>query len=444
MAVGYVSQPLESWGRVVRTPQLLARPSHADELADLLGQASAEARPVLGVGLGRSYGDSGLNPGGGAISLRGLDRFIAFDAEQGVLRAEGGVSLDEILRLVVPHGWFLPTTPGTRFVTLGGAIANDVHGKNHHRAGSFGRHVRRMGLLRSDRGMLEISPADAPDLFHATLGGLGLTGLVVWAEIALVPIASSFLDQQALPFADLREFFALSAESEAAFEHVSSWVDCTADGRSLGRGVMFRANWSALGGLPLHPARPRLSIPVEAPAGLMNGLTLKAFNAAYLVRQRLGPATTRAHYSSAFHPLDTIGGWNRLYGPRGFYQHQFVVPPSSQEQAVAEVLHTIAASGQGSFLAVLKTLGPAQSGGLVSFHGPGTSLALDFPNRGAATLALLDRLDQIVVAAGGRVYPAKDGRMSAAVFQAGYPRWPELERQRDPLFSSGFWRRVTQ
>jgi len=444
MAVDYVLQPLESWGRVIRASEALARPSHADELAGLLDKARTEESPVLGVGLHRSYGDSGLNPGGRAISLRGLDRFIAFDSELGILRAEAGVSLDEILRLIVPHGWFLPTTPGTRLVTLGGAIANDVHGKNHHRAGSFGRHVRRIGLLRSDRGMLELSPADSPDIFNATLGGLGLTGLVTWAEIGLVPIASSFLDQQALPFADLHEFFALSAESEAAFEHVSSWVDCTAQGRSLGRGVMFRANWSAIGGLPPHSAKPRLSIPVEAPAGLMNGLTLRAFNAAYLARHRLGAAAARVHYSAAFHPLDAIGGWNRLYGPRGFYQHQFVVPPDRQEQAVAEVLRTIAASGQGSFLAVLKTLGPAQSGGLVSFHGPGTSLALDFPNRGSATLALLERLDEIVVASGGRIYPAKDGRMSAAVFQAGYPRWPELERLRDPLFSSGFWRRVTQ
>lgn len=267
---------------------------------------------------------------------------------------------------------------------------------------------------------------------------------MVWAEIALVPIASAFLDQQARPFSNLSEFFALSAESEAAFEHVSSWVDCTAGGASLGRGVMFRANWSAVGGLSLHQAKPRLGIPMEAPTGLMNGLTLRAFNAAYLARHRLGADTARVHYASGFHPFDAIGGWNRLYGARGFYQHQFVVPPDSQESAVAEVLSVIAASGQGSFLAVLKTLGPGQSGGLVSFHGPGTSLALDFPNRGAATLALLERLDQIVAAAGGRVYPAKDGRMSPAVFQAGYPLWRELERQRDPLFSSGFWRRVTQ
>jgi len=440
MVLSYHHETLEPWGRVLRAPHRVARPRHLDELAGLISEAPGQ---LLGVGLNRSYGDSGLNPEGAVIATRGLDRFIAFDPSSGILRAEAGVSLDEVLRLVVPRGWFLPATPGTRFVTLAGAVANDVHGKNHHLVGSFGRHVRRIGLLRSDRGLAELSPEVEPELFHATLGGLGLTGFIAWVEIALAPIPSSQVDEETLPFGSLDEFFRLTAESEASFEHISSWVDCTAKGASLGRGVMFRGRWAGAGGLRPHSPRQKLTVPATAPPGLMNALTLRALNTVYGAVQGLRRGTVRTHYANAFYPLDAIGSWNRLYGPAGFYQHQFMVPPQTQQDAMAEVLSTLAASGQGSFLAVMKSLGPLRSGGLVSFEGPGVSLALDFPNRGQATLDLLERLDRIVVAAGGKIYPAKDGRMSAATFQAGYPRWRELEARRDPHFSSRFWRRVT-
>lgn len=443
MALGAHEETFESWGRLTPGLQLIARPNHTRAALELIGRAKAENRQVLGVGLARAYGDSGTNSGGVMIGGRGLDRFIAFDAERGLLRAEAGVSLDEILRLIVPHGWFLPTTPGTRFVTLAGAIANDVHGKNHHKAGSFGRHVQRMGLVRSDLGLVEISPDERPDLFHATIGGLGLTGFMLWAEIALVPIASSVLRQQSVPFGDLDEFFALSEESHEGFEHVSSWIDCTARGANLGRGVLFRANWEDRGELTAHPAGQRVQIPIQAPPGLMNGLTLKALNTGYLAWQRLLAGERQVSYTSAFHPLDAVGHWNRLYGPRGFYQHQSMVPPQNERAALTEILKAISASGTGSFLAVLKTMGPLRSGGLISFEGPGTSLALDFPNKGADTLALLERLDAIVVEALGRIYPAKDARMSPAVFRAGYPRWEALEAERDQLFSSDFWRRIT-
>lgn len=440
----YFREPMESWGRVLRAQHEVARPSHIDQLPGLLTEAQASFHPVLGVGLNRSYGDSGLNPHGGVISARGLDRFIAFDPVSGVLRAEAGVSLGEIAQLTVPKGWFLPTTPGTSFVTLGGAIANDVHGKNHHRAGSFGCHVRRIGLLRSDMGWLDLDREGDPDLFHATLGGLGLTGLIGWAEIDLIPIGASQMLQESIPFDNLDAFFALSAQSEADFEHISAWIDCTATGDSLGRGVLFRANWQASGELRPAPAKPRISLPFEAPPGLMNSLTLKALNSAYLLAQTWGRGASELHYGSTLYPLDSVGGWNRLYGPRGFYQHQFVAPTSVQHAAMTEALQAIARSGQGSFLVVLKTLGPRRSGGLLSFHGPGASLALDFPNRGDTTLALMNRLDDIAVAAGGRIYPAKDGRMSPSAFKASYPNWETLEHRRDPLFSSHFWNRVTQ
>lgn len=443
MTVGYVDEVLEPWGRVTRRRHQVAHPRHRGEVAALVAAAAATGSSLLGVGLHRSYGDSGLNPEAKILDCRGLDRFMAFDVDLGLLRAESGVSLSEILRLIVPHGWFLPVTPGTLAVTLAGAIANDIHGKNHHRQGSFGRHVRRIGLVRSDLGVMELSPEEHPDIFQATLGGLGLTGLITWAEISLLPIVSSNMRQETLGFRNLAEFFRLNAESEDRFEHVSAWVDCTASKSNLGRGVLFRANWTDTGPLRPHRSGSRLTLPFEAPSWIMNPWSLMAANSAIRAREAVRSATQTLPYAAALYPLDAIGGWNRAYGAPGFYQHQCVIPPDTQEAAMTEVLRTISASGQGSFLSVLKALGPKSSGGLVSFHGPGASLALDFPNRGASTLALLERLDQIVVEAGGRIYPAKDGRMSGATFRAGYPRWAELERQRDPLFISSFWQRVT-
>jgi L-gulonolactone oxidase len=444
MSAAYVKQPYASWGRVIRRDHAVARPRYRDELPGLIAEAAGEPGGLLGAGLGRSYGDSGLNPQGRLICARALDRFIALDREQGVLRAEAGASLDDVLRLVTPHGWFLPTTPGTRFVTLGGAVANDVHGKNHHLAGAMGCHVRKIGLIRSDRGRLELSPDDEPELFFATLGGLGLTGFIEWVELQLVRAPSGLLDQEAVGFSGLDGYFDLVDDSNARFEHVAAWIDCSASGRALGRGVMFRANWSRDGEPIAPPNRMKLSIPLEAPGCLLNRFSVKAFNAGYYVRQSARPGLRKAPYAAVFYPLDAIGDWNRLYGAGGFFQHQCVLPPDAAREALRGMLGLIAAAGQGSFLAVLKSLGERDSGGLISFPRPGASLALDFPNRGQSTLELLARLDAIVQDAGGRIYPAKDGRMSAAQFRAGYPRWPKLEAARDPLFQSAFWRRVTQ
>lgn len=444
MSAAFVQQPYASWGRVIRRGHRVARPRYRDELAGLLAQARDEGATVLGAGLGRSYGDSGLDPQGRLICGRWLDRFIALDLETGVLRAEGGASLDAILQLIVPHGWFLPTTPGSRFVTLAGAVANDVHGKNHHRAGSLGRHVRRIGLLRSEGGLAELSPDQSPELFFATLGGLGLTGFIEWVELQLVRAPSGFLDQEAVGFSGLDGYFDLVNDSNARFEHVAAWIDCSASGGALGRGVMFRANWSAEGGLVPHGRRQTLRAPLDAPSFLLNRLSIKAFNALTYGLQSSKRGLRKTPYASVFYPLDSIGDWNRLYGPTGFYQHQSVAPPGAERETLREMLGVIAASGQGSFLAVLKSMGDQDSGGLISFPRLGASLALDFPNRGQRTLDLLERLDRIVMSAGGRIYPAKDGRMSAETFRAGYPRWQALEVLRDPLFQSAFWRRVTQ
>ena len=441
MSSTFHAEPYLSWGRVQRGDHLVARPQHRAELPGLLAEAASST--VLGGGLSRSYGDSGLDSDGRLISGRDLNRFISLDLETGILRGEAGLSLGEILQVSVPRGWFLPTTPGTRFVTLAGAVANDVHGKNHHVAGSLGCHVRKIGLIRSDRGRLELSPETEKALFEATLGGLGLTGFIEWVELQLVPVPSGFLDQEAVGFSGIDGYFDLLEDSHQRFEHVAAWIDCAATGRKLGRGVLFRANWSREGGWLAHSPRPKLSVPFEAPGWLLNPLSIKTFNVAYNDLYSSRPGIQRVAYASAFYPLDAIGGWNKLYGSRGFFQHQSVIPPGTERETLRKMLEAISASGQGSFLAVLKTMGDKRSAGVVSFPMAGASLALDFPNRGASTLALLERLDGLVSEADGRVYPAKDSRMSAAVFQKGFPRWNDLEALRDPLFLSAFWRRVT-
>jgi FAD/FMN-containing dehydrogenase len=378
------------------------------------------------------------------LDVRGLDRYIAFDPAAGVLRCEAGVLLAEILELTVPRGWFLPVTPGTKFVTVGGAIANDVHGKNHHRAGTFGRHVRRFELLRSDGARLHCSPNEHPDWYRSTIGGLGLTGVVLWAEIALKPIANPYVDVETIRFGNLDEFFRLSDESDRDFEYTVSWIDCLARGRSLGRGLFMRANHAAA----LCPERPtpprrRFAFPLEPPVSLVNGVTLKPFNALYYHRKRKRRQRTTVHYDPFFYPLDAIDHWNRLYGPSGFLQYQCVVPALDGRASIREILNRITAARSGSFLSVLKVFGDVSSPGILSFPRPGITLALDFPNRGRKTLALLESLDQVVREAGGAVYPAKDARMSGHSFKQYFPQWEILQRYRDPQFSSSFWRRVT-
>ena len=432
-----------SWGRVERGPQYVASPAFLEEAALLLQRATDAGLSVLAGGLGRSYGDSALNLGHAVIDTTRLDRVIAFDCDRGVLRAEAGLSLSETVRRVLPHGWFLPTTPGTRFVTLGGAVANDVHGKNHHQAGAFGCSVRRLGLIRSDRGLIELSPAEEPELFAATIGGLGLTGLIAWVEIQLAPVRSAYLDQETVAFPDLDGFFALSRESETAFEHTVAWVDCTRAGQRLGRGVFNRALWRNDGRLDTHDDERMLTLPVDLPNFALNPITLKLFNEQLYLRAPKGrPARSAQHYVPVFYPLDVVGRWNRLYGSRGFFQYQCQIPPDCSRDAVRELLQTIAKSGEGSFLAVLKTFGEKRSPGLLSFPSPGVTLALDFANKGDETYALLSRLDDITAAAGGRLYPAKDGRIPPAMFRAGYSNWERFSWSVDPAFSSSFWRRV--
>jgi FAD/FMN-containing dehydrogenase len=429
-----------SWGRSVRERQLVAAPRFRDELTALMSETTGESK--LATGLLRSYGDLCLNGAGALIDMRGLDRLISFEPETGVLCAEAGVSFSDILRLVVPKGWFLFTTPGTRFITLGGAIANDVHGKNHHKHGSFGRHVRRFGLLRSDRGRQVVTPYGDPALFSSTVGGLGLTGVVEWVEIQLVRIGSSYLDVETVPYAELDEYWPLMEASESAFEHTVAWIDCMSRGKNRGRGVVARANWCTDGVYAVHDDRSWKQVPFEAPSHVLNSFTLSAFNNAYYRLHSVAAGRRRQHYASFFYPLDGVRNWNRLYGQRGMLQYQCVVPRANQRDGIAALLDVITGSEQGSFLTVLKTFGALSSPGLMSFPREGATLALDFPFRGETTLKLLDRLDAIVVETGGALYPAKDGRMSAHLFRLSFPRWAQL--MKDPLMSSNFWRRAMQ
>ena len=430
-----------SWGRVLRAPHEVARPHFLDELHGLLQRGARHRNHVLASGLRRSYGDSNLNPDGALIDTTALDRLIAFDPATDVLEAEAGVPLRDVLAFAIPRGFFLPVTPGTKFVTLGGAVANDVHGKNHHRAGTFGRWVRGLTLLRSDGSSVDLTPDDESGLFAATIGGLGLTGVISRVALQLKPIAGSDMAAETIAFGNLREFFALSRESEESHEYSVSWIDCLAKGADLGRGLLTRANHVAGGRLAVDE-RQGPAIPVEAPEFLLNRFSIAAFNRLYYRRGARKAEAQTVSYDPYFYPLDGLRDWNRLYGHRGMYQYQSVVPPQVAEDATAEMLRIIAAAGTGSFLAVLKTFGDVPSPGLLSFPREGTTLALDFPNRGAETLALITRLDDVVREAGGRLYPAKDGRLPPDIFRSGCDQLGRFVEHIDPGISSAFRRRM--
>lgn len=431
----------ESWGRYPRVKARSVVPVLWTNDPPSFVEAQGSYLPF---GQGRSYGDSCLNEGGTLLDTQELRRFIAFDSETGLLSCEAGATFDEILDLIVPRGWFLPVSPGTRFVSVGGAIANDIHGKNHHRGGTFGRHVTRFELVRSNGARFLCSPEENAELFAATIGGLGLTGLILWAEFRLQKIDGPLIDVEKIRFANLDEFFQINVASDKEFAYTVAWIDCLARGKNLARGIFIRGNHAAATET-LRPARkPRtFSVPFEMPSFLLNGTTMKLFNEAYYGVQRGKSVKTTTHYEPFFYPLDAIRNWNRLYGSRGFFQYQCVVPHAEGEGAIREILERIARSGQGSFLSVLKTFGDRSSPGLLSFPKPGVTLALDFANQGFHTLRLLDELDGTVRQAKGAVYPAKDARMSAESFEAFYPNWRELSCLADPVFSSSFWRRVT-
>ncbi len=431
---------LQSWGRYPAVTQTGHACHWRAEVAKELD--ARKSTGTLPFGNGRSYGDSCLAASDHVLQIRPLDRFLSADWETGVIVAEAGVTLAEVTAIALPQGWFLPVSPGTQFATLGGAIANDVHGKNHHRRGTFGRYVRRFGLTRST-GQHDCSPSENAELFAATIGGLGLTGVIEWVELALMPVRSARIDSVSVRFENLAEFFALADELDPQHEYSVAWIDCLGTGSKAGRGVFTAGNHADDGDLRPKPTVD-LAIPFTPRFSLVNKLTLRAFNETYW---RLAPAQ-RARKTTGLqqflYPLDRIRDWNRLYGRKGFQQYQCVVPAAVAEPAITELLRAIAATGEGSFLAVLKRCGDLASPGLLSFPMQGTSLALDFPHHARLETVLFARLDAIVRKAGGRLYPAKDAHMLGADFRAAYPAWEKVEALRDPVLNSRFWQRVTQ
>lgn len=448
-----VSDNRRSWGRLPSSMNPVSKRIwwRDDPLA-------TEGEMFIARGNLRSYGDVADPVAGGTVAdLRRLDRFIEVDWENGILSAESGVTLEGIIRLVLPNGWFLPVTPGTASVTLGGAIANDVHGKNHIAAGTFGHHVRALSLRRSswddlphvadraedESGARVISSADP--LFHATVGGLGLTGVIMSAELQLRPVHGPMFDVEDMRFRSLQEADQAFRDSSPGWEYVVAWVDATGGKRGQRRGWFTRARHSADTGRH-HPRDigKSSSGPVlpPIPMSLINGPTARAFNA-FVARKSRPHGVREVGYTGVLYPLDALGEWSRAYGPRGFFQHQCALPPDTLMDGVEAILDRIAERSHPAVLGVLKWFGEMPAAGLLSFPMFGGSFAVDLPNRGSATEGLLRDLDAIVTEYSGRLYPAKDARMAASMFQQGYPEWRTLEAMRDPQILSAFWQRVS-
>lgn len=423
---------LISFGGNHSNPSEILAPNWIDDVSANLSSGS-----FLPVGMGKSYGDVAIVSGSKAIKTAYLNRFIDFDEELGILECEPGVLLREIQSIFVKRGWMLPVTPGTSFVSVGGAIANDVHGKDHHFAGTFGDHVLGITVARSDGSVYECSRLSNDELFRATIGGLGLTGFILKARIQLKKVAGPYFDAEIIPYGSIDEFFEISEETEnEGWQATVSWFDCST--KNAGRGSFTRGNPSArrynatTDDKSLSLTRAGLNFPITPPVSLVNKVSLDAFNIAYFQLQKATAGQKEMHYKEFYYPLDGITNWNRIYGPKGFFQYQSVIPMEFAKEATREMLKLIKRSGQGSFLGVLKTFADRQPAGMLSFARHGATLALDFPNRGEDTERLFRSLDAVVAEAGGALNPSKDARMSREMFASGFPGLSEFKRFRDP------------
>jgi len=426
---------LHSWGRYPVTESRLHVPRSGRDIGALLRKAAPDKAEVIARGLGRSYGDSAL--AADVVQMQALDNLLHFDETSGMLRCAAGVSLDTLLQIFLPRGWMLPVVPGTRFVTVGGAIASDVHGKNHHGAGTFGDHVCTLSLLQACGDVIECSPALHADLFNATCGGMGLTGIVLEATLQLQRVPGSAILQQTVRTANLEDVFTRFEEHADATYSVA-WLDCLARGDALGRSLLFLGE-HAEDGRFLAPRPGALTVPCNAPAFLLNRYSIGAFNTLYYQRRIAPLARQRIEADSYFFPLDGISHWNRLYGANGFLQYQCVMPQDAALRGITRLLTATSDAGKGSFLSVLKKFGAANAHWL-SFPMQGYTLAMDFKVE-RSLLPFLEELDRIVLDHGGRLYLAKDARMSADTFRRSYPRWEEFRALRlasgaDRLFNS--------
>lgn len=422
-APGHIS----GWG-------LLGVPGREVRSEDLEGLS---AGAVLMRGLGRSYGDASLPPPSRPVVAGSTlaERLLAFDPATGRVRAEAGLALRTLNRLLLPRGFYAPVTPGTQIITLGGMVAADVHGKNHHVAGTFGRHVRALRLRSADGQLRELSRSREPDLFHATLGGMGLTGHVLEVEFDLERVPSPWVQVESERIADSERFLVALKDAARAWPHTMGWIDCLSAGRGLGRGILFRGRWAtpAEAPAPLPAPARRPAVPCLFPSFVVDRWSVRLFNAVYYGLQ--GASTQRGlqHPETFFYPLDAIGHWNRMYGARGFTQYQCVLPDERGPDAVRRFLELLSARGGASMLCVIKDCGP-EGEGLLSFPLKGTSIALDIPVR-SGTQALVDALNELVIAQGGRVYLAKDQFTRPEHYRAMEPRlteWQRIRRHYDP------------
>ncbi len=434
----YLRMPLGGWGRHPVIDCVVHRPTGDAELANCLGRG-----PTIARGAGRAYGDSALQPLG-TIMTAGLGGRIGFDTVSGVLECDSGVSFADVIARALPLGWFPPVTPGTQFVSIGGAIAADAHGKNHHGSGSFGDHVLWFDLVGAAGHVRRCSPSEEPALFRATIGGMGLTGVIRRAAIRMIPVETAWMRQEIVPAANLDAAFDAFEASEG-WTYSVAWIDTLASGSNLGRALLMRGEHAGREELPLErraapfdlPARRVATVPFDMPAGLLNPWTARAFNMAYWARNSRRTGIDLIDYRSFFYPLDGLRDWNRLYGKPGFLQYQCVLPLAASRDGLHLLLERIRASGLGSFLAVLKLMGEGRGG--MSFPMKGYTLALDFPYTEKLP-KLLDTLDEIVLDHGGRLYLAKDARMSAKTCWQGYGNVADFETLRRNSGAAGLFR----
>jgi decaprenylphospho-beta-D-ribofuranose 2-oxidase len=439
------------WGGASSTTAEVIRLPDAASVGVAVGESTS--RGILARGLGGAYGDAAQNAGGRLLDMPSLPPVMQLDTENGTVTVGAGVSLDQLMRTLLPLGYFVPVTPGTRHVTVGGAIAADIHGKNHHADGTWGQHVRRFALTTSDGVCREVTPGGDPDVFSATCGGMGLTGAITEATIGLIPVETSRMLVHTERAENLDDLMALMERTDADYRYSVAWVDLIATGKHLGRSVMTAGDHAPLSALSSRAAQdPSLFAPSVVatapgliPTGMLNSATVRAFNELWFrkaPRKRVGQVQGIGAF---FHPLDGVGRWNRFYGPRGFLQYQFVVPFGA-EDTLRRIVERLASSGAASFLAVLKRFGPANDGPL-SFPMPGWTLTLDIPAGRSGLGELLDQCDRDVVDAGGRIYLAKDSRMDPGLLAAMYPRldeWRDIQARLDPIgrFQSDLNRRL--